>query len=149
MQTQTAKMIYPTEAVANMLCGKLTKSKGKHVVMKVTTGFQVCPVTVLKGYVGQKPGPLPTKEQAIPMKPSKTMNGDTVVLTFKFKADHPKTVHVIADNDGEVKWLHKSVMIDYKADPSTGLVEVKYLRKVAEKKGIVAWSMGQLAAKEA
>jgi hypothetical protein len=33
---------------------------------------------VLQGYVGQKPGPLPTKEQAIPMKPSQTMNGDTV-----------------------------------------------------------------------
>jgi hypothetical protein len=40
-------------------------------------------------------------------------------------------------------------MIDYQVDPSTGLVWVKYLKKVAEKKGIVVWSMGQAAAKEA
>lgn len=144
MQTETAKMIYPTQQVANMIAGKLTKHKGvKHAVIKVTTGWQVAAVTVCAGAVSpHKATPIATPDYQVEAKaPVEQLDPSVVVLLFKLKAEHPKTVHIVAESDGEVKWLHKSVMIGYTIDAEAGTVAVKYRKKVADKKGFYAWAM--------
>lgn len=146
MQTETAKMIYPQQHVANMIAGRLTKVNGKpYTVYKVTTGFQVVPITKCESAMP----PWPPKEVAevvttitAAKKIVKTaLSGELIVLKFKFHADRPKTLHVIGANDGGVKWLHKSGMVSFEIDEAAGIATVTYPKKEAEKKGVIPWAL--------
>lgn len=85
MQSQTAKMIYPNQLVADMICQKLNETAGKHIVMKVSTGYQVCPVQVLQGYTGPTFPTLKTVTDA-PAAPQ-TETGDVLTLTIPFQRE--------------------------------------------------------------
>lgn len=120
MQTQTAKMIYPNQAIANMIAGKMTKQKGKHVVMKIATGFQVCPVTICQGAVSPNhAAPYPNQLKGFDAAKSGTDNTivgdnfpeslqpveDTLTFTFPYVRETKAWWYF---DGGQVQYIHKS-----------------------------------------
>lgn len=144
MHTETTKMIYAEKAVADAIAAKLTQvNEKKYDVYKVTTGFQVVPITVCKAYVPPaKPAPVMKLNMAAEKEKAP---GEVIVLKYKLHMEHPKTIHIIAKSDGLVKWLHKSGMISWELFPEEGYVLIKYAKKVAEKKGVIPWAIEQVA----
>jgi hypothetical protein len=138
MQTQTAKMIYPTEAVAKMIAGKMTKAKGKHIVMKIATGFQVCPVTICQGAVSpNNAAPYPVKAPLTPASKPQVSDSETVIITLSLKKD-TKSYLLIEKDDGKELWIGKSTIIDWDvATDGSGKVSMKFATKVAKQKGLI------------
>lgn len=144
MQTQTAKMIYANEAVANMIAGKLTKKKGKHVVMKIATGFQVCAVTVCQGAVSpNNAAPYPHQKAAyVAPKAAPASDVDTTIITLPLLKD-TKAYLLVKLADGSEKWIGKSTIISWSTamnpdviDVDAALVTMKFTTKDAKKKGL-------------
>jgi hypothetical protein len=144
MQTQTAKMIYPTETVAKMIAGKLTKHKGKHIVMKIASGFQVCPVTVCQGAVSPNNAtPYPVKTPLTPASKPQVSDADTTLITLPLLKD-TKAYLLVKKPDGKELWIGKSTIIswDVSMDPDqiavdAALVTMKFATKVAKQKGLI------------
>lgn len=151
MQTQTAKMIYPTEAVAKMIAGKLTKAKGKHIVMKIASGFQVCPVTICQGAVSPNhAAPYPTQAEYLAKlnDTAKKTTGpvsdaDTTIVTLPCLKD-TKAYLLVKKPDGKELWIGKSTIISWdksmdpnKIDVDAALVTMKFSTKVAKQKGLI------------
>ncbi|MGK9084959.1 hypothetical protein KXR64_16585 [Brucella intermedia] len=142
----SGKMIYDTQAVANMIAGKLSKTKGvKHDVYKVTTGFQVVPVTVCKAYVPPaKPLPV-TKPSEITKKiqtAAEVADSDKITLTFKFKNESNVYLDVFMP-DGTVKSFGKSNILAYQIGPSSivgeteTLISLTMTKQFAKKRGLI------------
>lgn len=145
MQTQTAKMIYPNEAVASQICEKLTEAKGKHIVMKVPTGFQVCPVTICKGAVSpNKASPYPKPEEmakalkaieeAQPKKTPPNLIGEKTTVQTKLVKETAKGLTAMNAN-GEQVFLYKGSLFSFEVDGST--VTMEMTEKVAKQKGFI------------
>lgn len=143
MQTQTAKMIYANEAVANMICGKLTKAKGKHIVMKIATGFQVCPVTICQGAVSpNNAAPYPVKTPLQPVSKPQVSDAETSIITLPLLKD-TKAYLLVKKPDGKELWIGKSTIISWdksmnpdEIDVDAALVTMKFATKVAKQKGL-------------
>ena len=137
MQFETSKMIYAQESVAQAIAAKLEQVRGKKfAVYKVTTGFQVCPVTVCKAYVPPAK-PLPVQK---PSFESEEVTGDVMVFTFKLQKESPKYISVYKP-DGSLMHLGKSTLIGWDISinegESTPTVKVKMTNKVAKKRGLI------------
>lgn len=136
MHTETSKMIYAQEDVAKAIASKLEAFKGtKYAVYKVTTGFQVCPVTVCKAYVPPAK-PLPVKKPSF----DEVLPEDVVVVAMKFQHESPKYISVYKE-DGSLMHLGKSTLIDWDVTigegESTPTVKLKMTKKVAKKRGLI------------
>lgn len=126
--TQTAKMIYPSQAVANMICGKLMKrdpGKSYHVV-PVTSGFQVAPVTLCppktfteglsysQWATAATQNPQPTKK-FVPVKNNKTFaNAQSTTLdalTFELPYLKETKAWVYFAEGSLIPWVHKGKLI--------------------------------------
>lgn len=139
MQTQTAKMIYPTEAVAKMIAGKMTKAKGKHIVMKIATGFQVCPVTICQGAVSpNNAAPYPVKTPLEPVSKPQVSDADTTLITLPLLKD-TKAYLLVTKPDGKELWIGKSTIVDWTPNLELGepTVTMKFATKVAKQKGLI------------
>jgi hypothetical protein len=135
MQTQTAKMIYPTEAVAKMIAGKMTKQKGKHIVMKIATGFQVCPVTICQGAVSPNNAtPYPVKTPLTPASTPQVSDAETTLITLPLLKD-TKAYLLVKKDDGKELWIGKSTIISWDVDGD--LVVMKFATKTAKQKGLI------------
>lgn len=144
MQTQTAKMIYPNEAVAAQICEKLTETKGKHVVMKVPTGFQVCPVTICKGAVSpNKATPYPdpaemaeklkTMAESQPKKTPVNLVGEKITVQAPFVKETSQCL-VVTNLAGKTISLYKTASLaSYEIDGGTATMVMT--EKVAKQKG--------------
>lgn len=131
MITETAKMIYPDKAVADAIAAKLMQTKGKkYEVFKVSTGFQVCPITVCKAYVPPAK-PLPVKKPSFNDAPS----GDVVIVTMKFQAESPKYLSVVND-EGKLMHFGKGTLIDWEIEDNK-TVKLKMSKAVAKKRGLI------------
>ncbi|MCL4743802.1 MAG: hypothetical protein KJZ83_00155 [Burkholderiaceae bacterium] len=126
MHTETTKMIYPQEGIANQIANKLMQTKDtKYAVYKVTTGFQVVPVTICKS--GMPPAiPAPVAKVAKDVQAE-----DTVTLEFPFNRQTKSWWYF---DGGEVQFLHKSHPIS---------VEIKdnMLRMVLAKKTAIKFGL--------
>lgn len=141
MQTQTAKMIYPNEAVANMIAGKLNKAKGKHVVMKIATGFQVVPVTICQAACSpNNPAPYPVKTALKPVSKPQASDADTTLITLPMLKD-TKAYLLVKLESGKELWIGKGTIIDWSKDIGPGeaipSVTMKFATKVAKQKGLI------------
>lgn len=138
----SGKMIYETQAVANMIAGKLTKKKGvKYDVYKVSTGFQVCPITVCKDYVPPAK-PLPVAKPADITKKvqdaASVPDSDKITLTFKFKNESPVYLDVYMP-DGSVKSFGKSNILAYAigGEPDHLNIALTMTKAFAKKRGLL------------
>ena len=133
MHTETAKMIYPQQTVANMIAGKLTKSKGKkYDVYKVTTGWQVVPVNVCKPHVPPaKPMPVLKLKKAA----EKAAPANTVKIVLPFKMQSPS--YVTALHDGKPIHFGKSNLIDWSISDDGVFVTMVIAEAVAKKRGLM------------
>lgn len=136
MQTETAKMIYAQEDVAKAIAAKMMQIRGKkYEVYKVTTGFQVCPVTVCKAYVPPAK-PLPVQKTSFDEVPS----GDVVVIAMKLHNESPKYISVYKD-DESLMHFGKSSLIAWEVTigegESTPTVKLKMTKKTAKKRGLI------------
>ena len=135
-ETQTAKMIYADANVARKILGKMKKShpERQYTVMKVTTGWQVCGVTVC-------PSGMPAKKPlawgvAIPAPEGQvygTWTGDVVVeLEFPYLKNSKRFWYF--ELNGE-RWLHKNNCVS--AEVADGMLKLKVPAKIAKKHGLV------------
>ncbi|MCO5157909.1 MAG: hypothetical protein M9945_14365 [Aquamicrobium sp.] len=140
----SGKMIYETQAVANMIAGKLTKNKGvKYDVYKVTTGFQVVPITVCKDYVPPAK-PLPVAKPADLVKKlqdeAAVPDSDKITLSFKFKNESNVYIDVFMP-DGTVKSFGKSNILAYAINveegTSTPTIQLTMTKAFAKKRGLI------------
>lgn len=133
MQTETAKKIYAQETTANMIAGKLAKRNPdqKFTVVKVTTGWQVCPVNVAKPAMPvEKPAPVKKMEKMAPEA------GPT--LTYQLVTDAPKSFVVVGAGDGDLKYLHKSSVL-WASEPENGMIQIQVTGKYAAKMPVEDW----------
>jgi len=135
MITETAKMIYPQESIAGMIAEKLIQSTGKkHIVVKVTTGWQVCPVKVYQSSMPPKT-PAPVKKPSI----TEVDSPDVVVVEFKFHSESLKYLNII--KDGKVLYLGKSNLIAWETTLGEGedvpTVKIKMNKAYAKKRGLI------------
>lgn len=158
---QTEKMIYPEKTMADQIASLLAEANGgKYHVSKVTTGYQVIPVTVVKEYMPPKV-PLPVQKPVImhvgtteaPVKspaPYEFAAGDKAVemevFSFIYINDRPKNLIVTSATDGSQVWLHKSNIVGWAlADGAhfsgKSVVNVKFPKGVAQKKNYVPHSI--------
>ena len=106
---QTEKMIYANEAVADAILATLLASNPdmKYHKARVTSGWQVCPVTVLPPFMPGVPklpaGPTQTGEQ-----PKDT----GVVLEYTFTFQRESQAWIWFDG-ADLPWIKKSHLISY------------------------------------
>lgn len=133
MHTETAKMIYPQQAVANMIAGKMTKSKGqKYDVYKVTTGWQVVPVNVCKPHVPPaKPAPVLKLKKAS----EKATPANAVKIALPFKMQSPS--YVTALFEGKPIHFGKSTLIDWSISDDGMTVTMVIPEAIAKKRGLM------------
>ena len=137
-ETQTAKMIYADANVARMILGKMKKShpERQYTVMKVTTGWQVCGVTVCPtGMPAKKPlawsGAIPAPEGKLYGNASA---GDVCVeLAFPYLKNSKRFWYF--ELNGE-RWLHKNNCVS--AEVVDGQLKLKLPVKIAQKHGLVS-----------
>jgi len=105
IQTQSPKMIYETQSVANTILNKLIKRNpdNKYTMAKVTAGWQIVPITQCPPFMPPAK-PLPVK------RPEKTISPtpDTVVVEVPFLRE-TKAWYYFDFGKG---WLHKSHVIN-------------------------------------
>jgi hypothetical protein len=133
------KLIYPSNGIAAMIAGKLTKTKGlKHDVYKVTTGFQVVPVTVCQDYMPPKK-PLPVMDGATLKKLIKDKaqaGGDVLTFTFKFRGESAVYIDIWME-DGSPKSFGKSNLIDWEVSDDKATVVLQITKAIAKKRGLI------------
>lgn len=136
--SNTAKMIYETPAVANMILGKLVKRNPdkKFVMMKVDTGWQVAPVQVMpSGMPPAKPAPVLSGQLF-----GKPTNFASDALTFEFPFQRSTKAWLYFDG-GNVKWLHRNKVISYDIIEQPGetmMIRFRVSPKVAKEAGLPA-----------
>jgi hypothetical protein len=136
----TASMIYPQQTVANMIAGKLSKSKGvKYVVRKVTTGFQVVDETLFEQ---QKTASIKAMVAEVLKKTTPASNvvavktwaqGDAVSVTLKFRGE--STAYVDAWLDGKPVSFGKGNLISWEKQGDDVLL--KMTKAFAKKRGLI------------
>lgn len=156
MHMETAKKIYPTEAVANMIAGKLTKVRQKkYIVMKVTTGWQVAPVTTCPSAVPPwPPAPYPVKgalqpNGALYKKPStsgvskatSSASHETATVKIACTQETPKYIGVMLD--GKEAWIGKSTLISYAI--VDGMATMQMPMAIAKKRGLLGHQVKEAA----
>lgn len=135
-QSQTAKMIYETPAVANMICGKLMKRspEKKFAVVKLATGWQVAPITVVKS--GMPPSkPAPVQSTILWHQPSGFV-GEALTFEFPFVRETKAWFYF---DGGNVKWLHRNKVISHEIIETVGettMIRFKVSAKVAKEAGL-------------
>lgn len=133
---QTELKIYGSEKTANMIAGKLAKRNPnqKYHVVKVTTGFQVAPVTVGKpSAVFDKPAPVATPKEQAAKTPKVVDAAKQVMVMLPLQGQSPAYLNVVLD--GKVTYVGKSTVISYQVDEEAGTVLMVMDRKLAKKRG--------------
>ncbi|MBY0560041.1 hypothetical protein [Hyphomicrobium sp.] len=135
MQTQQS-MIFPQRDVAAVIAARMQKHNGgKYDAIKLPTGWQVVPITVLPAYMP------PAKPKPVAVSPAKgdltvglKETADTVVLTFDLKSVTP--AWVIVWRDGKEMSFGKTTLLDWKVDDDK--VHIKLTKKAAKYRGLLA-----------
>lgn len=132
--TQTAKMIYPSEPVANMILGKMRKKypERKYMLCKVSSGWQVVGVTKLPDYMPPKK-PLPVNNATFASATSQTL--DALVFEFPYQRETKAWWYFDGGETG-VNWLHKNHAIAAEIIDGT-TIRLKVSKKIAMEKGLV------------
>lgn len=139
---QTAKMIYPSEAVAKMILGKMVKRypERKYTIVQVSSGHQVVGIKKLPDYMPpHKPAPVNNKTFA--SADSQTL--DALVFEFPYQRETKAWWYFDGGVTG-VNWIHKNHVISYEIvntntleSPSAKLIRIKVSEKIAKKTGLV------------
>ena len=128
---QTEKMIYESEEVAGEILRtlQLASPEVKFHVVRVTSGWQVCPVKVLPPFMPGKPAPVAglTVASAEPAAVSEVLE---YVLTYK-----RETKAWLWFEGGGIPWIKKSHLISHKLEGTQ--VTIRLSKETAIKQGLV------------
>lgn len=134
MQPQTAKMIFPTEALAKQVLTKVNE-KGDFTVVKLPVGWQVAAVTKLKPYM-PPPIPAPVKKPAPLKVGTEAASGSEPSVTLEFQFKHESPAYLTVIHEGKEMHFGKGTLIAFEKTDD-GQVKVKLPTKVAKKRGLV------------
>ena len=128
---QTEKMIYANEAVADEILATLQERKPemKYHKVRVTSGWQVCPVTVLPPYMPGEPK-LPAAPMQIGEQPKGT--GDVLEYTFTFQRESQAWIWF---DGADLPWIKKSHLISYELTGDQ--MKIRLSKELAAKIGLL------------
>lgn len=131
--TQTAKMIYPSEPVANMILGKMVKRfpERKYTICKVSSGYQVVGIKKLPDYMPPAK-PLPVNNKTFASPASQTL--DALVFEFPYQRETKAWWYFDGGETG-VMWIHKNHVIAAEIIDGT-TIRLKVSKKIAIEKGL-------------
>ncbi|MEK1853065.1 MAG: hypothetical protein AAAC48_14640 [Phyllobacterium sp.] len=125
VQTSAQKLIFSEEGVARQILKKMVVSypERKYTLAKVSTGWQVVPITQCAPYMPPAV-PLPVKKPAL----SKPLPASDIVLVeVPFKKETPAYWEI----EHEKPWLHKSHIIS--SEVHGNKLQFTVAKKVAQK----------------